>query len=156
MTASFSFPFRKVGYVNADNHVAYKQRPAPRSARGGAVALLLSCAHPRKRARRIKATMSKGSKRRRADVVAEDAAIDGCGFELIDVIGEGTFSVVYRARSRMNGQLCAVKRLKRMGQAASRIRDEVGCMLALRGCEHVVRVIGCSRDESGQVDIVMP
>eukprot|EP00900_Chrysochromulina_parva_P004721 jgi/Chrpa1/1424/Chrysochromulina_OHIO_Genome00003887-RA len=54
-------------------------------------------------------------------------------YELLDIIGEGTFSVVHRARSRFDRSLRAVKILKKVEQAATRIRDEVGALLALRG-----------------------
>ena len=77
-------------------------------------------------------------------------------YELLDIIGEGTFSVVHRARSRFDRSLRAVKILKKVEQAATRIRDEVGALLALRGCEHVVSVLDCVRHEDGQIDIVMP
>ena len=77
-------------------------------------------------------------------------------YELLDIIGEGTFSVVHRARSRFDRSLRAVKILKKVEQAATRIRDEVGALLALRGCEHVVSVLDCVRHDDGQIDIVMP
>ena len=77
-------------------------------------------------------------------------------YELLGVVGEGTFSVVHRARCTADGQLRAVKRLKKVEQAASRIRDEVGCLLALRGCEHVVSILDCVRHDGGHIDIVMP
>lgn len=77
-------------------------------------------------------------------------------YDLLDVVGEGTFSIVHKARRRSDGKsLVAVKRLKQMDQAASRIRDEAGCLHALRGCEHIVSVLDCARID-GQVDIVMP
>ena len=81
---------------------------------------------------------------------------DEAGYELLDIVGEGTFSVVHRARSRFDSSLRAVKRLKKVEQAATRIRDEVGALFALRGCEHVVTVLDCVRHDDGQIDIVMP
>ena len=76
-------------------------------------------------------------------------------YELLDVIGEGAFSVVHRARFPADNSLLAVKRLKK-AEAAARILDEVGCLVALRGCENVVTVTDCVRHEGGPVDIVMP
>lgn len=76
-------------------------------------------------------------------------------YDLLEVVGEGTFSVVRMARARGRGGLVAVKRLKKVEQAASRIRDEVGCLLALRECPHIVDVLDCARDND-QVDIIMP
>ena len=77
-------------------------------------------------------------------------------YDLLEVVGEGTFSVVHKARRRSDrSSLVAVKRLKQAHQAATRIRDEAGCLHALSGCEHIVQVLDCARTD-GQVDIVMP
>ena len=77
-------------------------------------------------------------------------------YRLLERVGEGTFSVVHKAcPSTAPGTQVAVKRLKKVEQAGARIRDEVGCLMALRGCEHVVPIIDCVRD-GNHVDIVMP
>ena len=65
-------------------------------------------------------------------------------YRLLERVGEGTFSVVHKAcPSTAPGTQVAVKRLKKVEQAGARIRDEVGCLMALRGCEHVVPIIDC-------------
>ena len=73
----------------------------------------------------------------------------------LDKVGEGTFSTVHKARRESDGSVVAIKRLKKVEQAASRIRDEVGCLFALQGCDHIATILDCWR-HNGQVDIVMP
>ena len=95
-------------------------------------------------------------KRRAADEPTLRTAVctESEDYELLNVIGEGTFSVVHRARAS-DGSIVAVKRLKRLEQAAARIRDEVRCLWELQGCEHVVELVDCVRKD-GQVDIILP
>ena len=53
-------------------------------------------------------------------------------YRLLERVGEGTFSVVHKAcPSTAPGTQVAVKRLKKVEQAGARIRDEVGCLMAL-------------------------
>ena len=77
-------------------------------------------------------------------------------YELLEVVGEGTFSVVRKARRQSDPQtFVAVKRLRRLEQAAARIRDEVQCLRALRGCDNVAQLLDCHRAD-GDISIVMP
>ena len=76
-------------------------------------------------------------------------------YELREIVGEGTFSVVRKARRQSDKTVVAVKRLKKLEQAAARVRDEIACLRALSGCEHIVRILDCHRSD-GQIDIIMP
>ena len=81
---------------------------------------------------------------------------EAVSYALLGVVGEGTFSVVYRAVARPTNTICAIKRLKKVEQAAARIRDEVGCLMALRGCRYVINILDCVRHPDGHIDIIMP
>ena len=76
-------------------------------------------------------------------------------YELQEVVGEGTFSVVRKAKRLSDAATVAVKRLKKVDQAASRIRDEISCLRALSGCAQIAELLDCHRAD-GQVDIVLP
>jgi serine/threonine protein kinase len=79
-------------------------------------------------------------------------------YALLEMIGEGTFSVVHKARRHSDGSLVAVKRLKPCHMQSARVRDEAGALLAL-GIEpnpNVVGVLDAVRCEDGRVDLVMP
>ena len=86
---------------------------------------------------------------------ADTLATPSDKYDLLEVVGEGTFSVVRKARRRSDATTVAVKRLKKLEQAAARIRDEVSCLRALTGCAHIVQLLDCHRAD-GQIDIIMP
>ena len=76
-------------------------------------------------------------------------------YELLTVIGEGTFSVVHKARRKSDHELVAVKRLKKLEQAANRIKQEVACLRSLSGCDNIVSIIDCHKADD-VIDIIMP
>ena len=94
-------------------------------------------------------------KKRKASPPRPSLTTRADSYDLLEVVGEGTFSVVRKARRASDAATVAVKRLKTLEQAASRIHDEVMCLRALAGCEHIVRVLDCLGVD-GQRDIVMP
>ena len=62
------------------------------------------------------------------------------------ILGEGTFSTVFKARRRLDGCLYAVKRLKTQIQSergGEEALKEVCALAALQGCPHIVRYFGC-------------
>ena len=107
---------------------------------------------PSSRKRKAPGASSGGNDGSSSELVTIEAAET---YDLLKVVGEGTFSVVHKARRRGDSALVAVKRLKKLEQAATRIRDEVACLRALAGCVHVVCLLDC-RKQGGQIDIVMP
>ena len=79
-------------------------------------------------------------------------------YALLDQIGEGTFSVVYKARRRGDNALVAVKRLKAHHMQSVRVRDEAGCLLALarQPNPHIVGICDAVLAADGRVDLVLP
>lgn len=75
-------------------------------------------------------------------------------YALLGVIGEGTFSIVYKARSHTDGKLVALKRLKDHRLSGVRVLDEVGCLYALGDHPNVVKIIDACRDPG--VHLIMP
>lgn len=68
-----------------------------------------------------------------------------CDFEEEGVLGEGSFSVVYAARKRLDGALYAVKKLKvRIGSESEGISlaREVCALAALKGCPNLIQYFG--------------
>ena len=99
---------------------------------------------------------SPGAHKRKAGLV-QTIETSSDKYDLIQVVGAGTFSIVHKARRQSDPTtVVAVKRLKPLDQAATRIRDEVSCLHALTGCENIVRLLDCRRTSDGQVDIIMP
>jgi len=77
-------------------------------------------------------------------------------YDLLEVIGEGTFSVVHRAKRRASRdgspeRECAVKRLKDSPDGA-RVRDEAKCLLCLDN-EHVVKIQDAFRKHSEKKEL---
>ena len=67
-------------------------------------------------------------------------------FEEEGIIGEGKYSVVYKARKRLDGTLYAIKKLKKIIQSESEgteLLREVCALAALRGCPNLIRYFGC-------------
>ena len=88
---------------------------------------------------------------------AESITTPSDHYDLLEAVGSGTFSVVRKARRDSDAATVAVKRLKKLDQAAARIRDEVSCLRALSGCPHIVRLLDCHhRKGDNQIDIIMP
>jgi len=74
-----------------------------------------------------------------------------CDFEQQELLGEGTHSVVYRARRRLDGRSYAVKKLKRRiggeKEGALLVREAMAGA-ALQGCPSLVQYYGCWLDDS--------
>ena len=65
-------------------------------------------------------------------------------FEQEGIVGTGNFSSVFKARSRLDGCLYAVKRLKaKITDTTSNGLREVYALSALQGCENIIRYHGC-------------
>ena len=72
-------------------------------------------------------------------------------FEEEGIIGEGQFSVVYRARKRLDGTLYAVKKLKTRIHSETEgvlLLREVCALAALKGCPHLMRYYGSWIEDS--------
>lgn len=72
-------------------------------------------------------------------------------FEEEGIIGEGQFSVVYRARKRLDGTLYAVKKLKSRIHSETEgvvLLREVCALAALRGCPNLMRYYGSWIEDS--------
>jgi len=110
-----------------------------------------------------------GARRTPAPATASTAAPGGevvCGlngtYALGEVIGEGTFAVVYRARSTTTGGAVAVKRLKQHESVfeSTRARDELCALRRLAGDgrrpqnPNVVEVLDVAKDGE-QLDLVL-
>ena len=71
-------------------------------------------------------------------------------FEQQELLGEGTHSVVYRARRRLDGRSYAVKKLKRKiggeREGALLVREAMASA-ALQGCPSLVQYFGCWLDD---------
>ena len=72
-------------------------------------------------------------------------------FEQEGIMGEGTFSTVFKSRNRLDGCLYAVKKLKRkITNRSSRIDilKEVCALAALADCPHLIRYYACWIEDS--------
>jgi hypothetical protein len=79
----------------------------------------------------------------------------GDRYALGDAIGEGTFSIVYRATTE-SGETVAIKRLKRNLQDHTRLRDEVLALVTIgdHQCDHVVQAFDAGLKDD-RLSIVM-
>jgi cell division control protein 7 len=79
-------------------------------------------------------------------------------YTLLEPIGEGTFSVVFKARAKKEGYghaIVAAKILKDGQSDYSRVHQEYLCLAALKGHENVVEVLdGCS--DGCRITLLMP
>lgn len=78
------------------------------------------------------------------------------------ILGEGTFSMVFKARKRLDGCLYAIKKLKsrisREAEGDAQMK-EVCALAALQGCEHIVRYYSCWIEDSQlwiQTELCLP
>jgi serine/threonine protein kinase len=76
-------------------------------------------------------------------------------YTLDDAIGEGTFSIVYRAKTE-SGNTVAIKRLKRHLQDHTCLRDEVQALVRIgdHQCDHVVQAFDAGLKDD-RLSIVM-
>lgn len=76
-------------------------------------------------------------------------------YSLGEAIGEGTFSIVYKAKTE-NGDTVAIKRLKRHLQDHTRLRDEVLALVTIgdHQCDHVVQAFDAAVKDD-RLSIVM-
>lgn len=66
-------------------------------------------------------------------------------FDEEGIIGEGNFSIVYKARRRLDGILYAVKKIKNQAMGEGEVRvvaKEVCALAALQGCPNIVQYFG--------------
>ena len=72
-------------------------------------------------------------------------------FEQEGILGEGTFSTVYKARRRLDGCLYAVKRLKTRSNSENpnnNLLKEIFALSSLQGCEYIIRYYNCWIEDS--------
>ena len=101
-------------------------------------------------------------KRRRAQgsppQVGDEITTELDSYTLLEPIGEGTFSVVFKARAKKEGTghaIVAAKILKDGQSDYSRVHQEYLCLAALKGHENVVEVLdGCS--DGCRITLLMP
>ena len=73
-----------------------------------------------------------------------------CDFEQLELLGEGTHSVVYRSRRRLDGRTYAVKKLKRKisgEKEGTLVVREAMAGAALQGCPCLVQYYSCWVDD---------
>lgn len=75
-------------------------------------------------------------------------------YEILQEIGEGTFSKVYKARCRNSGALVAIKAITRTS-APSRIHDELVVLKALNGENNCIKLLDVMRYQD-QIIAVFP
>lgn len=71
-------------------------------------------------------------------------------FEIYDSLGEGTFSVVVKAKRRLDGMFYAIKKLKKSitsEKECALLLREVCALSALASCPHIVRYYSCWIDD---------
>lgn len=71
-------------------------------------------------------------------------------FDMIDTVGQGTFSVVFAMRNRLDGMLCAVKRIEEKIHTQNqrkRIVKESSALAIMRGCPSIIQYFGCWEEE---------
>ena len=77
-------------------------------------------------------------------------------YEKLEVIGEGAYSVVFKARDRRTGEKVAVKCIHGGGPDRSAVFREAGCLAACRGHPSIVQIKDVAADEeTGDLFIVM-
>lgn len=109
-------------------------------------------ASSKKRARRPSTALPTGG---------EDIETDLDVYRVQDQVGEGTFSVVFRAVAATCGTVVAAKVLKDGQSDYNRIYNEFRCLLALKGHPNVVDVLDGSFDQAttdadgGRVTVIM-
>ena len=77
-------------------------------------------------------------------------------YEKLEVIGEGAYSVVFKARDRRTGEKVAVKCIHGGGPDRSAVFREAGCLAACRGHPSIVQIKDvAANEETGDLFIVM-
>jgi len=130
-------------FLQDENAFAALQAMAPVISAHGADGSRQPSIRGRKSARRPPQSIYVGAFRERPRYI--------CDFEQQELLGEGTHSVVYRARRRLDGRCYAIKKLKRRicgEREGALLVKEAMAGAALQGCPSMVQYYGCWLDDN--------